>query len=138
MEVKINREIRNYTEAMFFGLSLRQFIFSACACVVAVGIYFLLKPYVGTETVSWMCILGAAPFAALGFVKYNGMTAEKFIYAWIKSEFLMPKKLMFNPDNLYYETLKTTIQSHEKGICPVAKKSKKAKRSKEVKNAENS
>ena len=47
MEVKINREIRNYTEAMFFGLSLRQFIFSACACVVAVGIYFLLKPYRG-------------------------------------------------------------------------------------------
>ena len=37
MEVKINREIRNYTEAMFFGLSMRQFIFSACACVVAVG-----------------------------------------------------------------------------------------------------
>ena len=46
MEVKINREIRNYTEAMFFGLSMRQFIFSACACVVAVGLYFLLKPYV--------------------------------------------------------------------------------------------
>ena len=40
--------------------------------------------------------------------------------------------MMFNPDNLYYETLKTTIQNHEKGICPVAKKSKKAKRSKEI------
>ena len=65
MEVKINREIRNYTEAMFFGLSMRQFIFSACACVVAVGLYFLLKPYVGTETVSWMCILGAAPYMRL-------------------------------------------------------------------------
>ena len=24
MEVKINREIRNYTESMFFGLSLRK------------------------------------------------------------------------------------------------------------------
>ena len=46
--------------------------------------------------------------------------------------------MMFNPDNLYYETLKTTIQNHEKGVCPVAKKSRKAKRSKEVKNAENS
>ena len=57
MEVKINREIRNYTEAMFFGLSLRQFIFSVLACVVAVGLYFLLKPHVGTETVSWMCSL---------------------------------------------------------------------------------
>ena len=32
MEVKINREIRNYTEAMFFGLSLRQFIFF-CLCL---------------------------------------------------------------------------------------------------------
>lgn len=101
MEVKINREIRNYTEAMFFGLSLRQFIFSLCAVVVAVGLYFLLKPYLGTETVSWVCILGAAPFAALGFVKYNGMTAEKAIYAWIKSEFLMPKKLVFHSTNTY-------------------------------------
>lgn len=26
----------------------------------------------------------------------------------------MPKKLMFHPDNLYYETLKATIQNHEK------------------------
>ena len=75
MEVKINREIRNYTESMFFGLSLRQFVFSLLAVGVAVLLYFVLKPYVGTETVSWMCILGAAPFAAMGFVNYNGMTA---------------------------------------------------------------
>jgi len=114
LEVKINKEIRNYTESMFFGLSMRQFIFSILACGVAVGLYFLLRNYVGTETVSWMCILGAAPFAAIGFIKYNGMTAEQFICAWIKSEFLMPKKLVFNPDNLYYETLKTTMQNHEK------------------------
>jgi hypothetical protein len=26
MEVKINREIRDYTESMFFGLSLRQLV----------------------------------------------------------------------------------------------------------------
>ena len=67
MEVKINREIRNYTESVFFGLSLRQCIFSLLAVGVAVGLYFLLKPYVGSETVSWMYVLGAAPFAALGF-----------------------------------------------------------------------
>ena len=82
MEVKINREIRNYTESMFFGLSLRQFFFSIAAMGVAVLLYFLLKPYVGTETVSWMCVLGAAPFAALGFITYHGMTAEQFIWAW--------------------------------------------------------
>ena len=106
MEVKINREIRDYTESMFFGLSLRQFIFSIFACGIAVGIYFGLKDYLGTETVSWLCIVGAAPFALMGFVKYNGMTAEQFIMAWIKSEFITPKKLLFGANNIYYDLLK--------------------------------
>ena len=114
MEVKINREIRDYTESMFFGLSLRQFVFSVLAVVVAVGIFFGLRGFFGTETVSWMCILGAMPFAALGFIKYHGMTAEQFIWAYIKSEFLMPKKLTFYPTNIYYEAMKTVIANKEK------------------------
>lgn len=127
MEVKINKEIRNYTESMFFGLSMRQFIFSVLACGVAVGLYFLLRPQFGTETLSWMCILGASPFAMMGFIKYNGMTAEQFVWAWIKSEFLMPKKLMFLPENLYYEAMKPTIEAHEKGLPAIQKKQKAAK-----------
>ena len=85
MEVKINKDIRDFSESIFFGLSLRQLIFSILACLVAVVLYFLLKPFFGIETLSWVCILGAAPFAALGFIKYNGMTAEQFVVAFIKS-----------------------------------------------------
>ena len=85
MEVKINREIRNYTESMFFGLSLPMF---------------------GLETLSWVCVLGAAPFAALGFITYHGMTAEQFLWAWLRSELLEPKQLTCEPQNLYYELLK--------------------------------
>ena len=114
LEVKINREIRNYTESMFFGLSLRQLVFSALAVVVAVGLYFLLKPYVGTETVSWMCILGAAPFAALGFFTYHGMTAEQFIWAWLRSEVLEPRELRFESSTLYYDILKSSLEKREK------------------------
>lgn len=110
MEVKINREIRNYTESMFFGLSMRQFVFSVLAIIVAVGLYFLLKPHFGTETVSWMCILGAAPFAALGFITYHGMTAEQFLWAWLRSELLEPKELRFEVSNLYYEALKDKLE----------------------------
>ena len=110
MEVKINREIRNYTESMFFGLSMRQFVFSVLAILVAVGLYFLLKPHFGTETVSWMCILGAAPFAALGFITYHGMTAEQFLWAWLRSELLEPKELRFEASILYYEALKDTLE----------------------------
>ncbi len=107
MEVKINREVRDYTESMFFGLSMRQTIFSALAVAVAVGVYFGLRGFFGTETVSWMCILCAAPFAALGFVKYNGMSAEKFLAAWLRSEFLIPKKLFYKPVNFYAELNRT-------------------------------
>ena len=110
LEVKINREIRNYTESMFFGLSMRQFIFSVLAILVAVGLYFLLKPHFGTETVSWMCILGAAPFAALGFITYHGMTAEQFLWAWLRAGLLEPKELRFESSNLYYEALKDKLE----------------------------
>ena len=114
MEVKINKEIRNYTESMFFGLSLRQFIFSLLAVLVAVGIYFVLQPIFGLETTSWMCIVGAAPFAAIGFIKYHGMTAEQFAWAWLKSEFLNAKRLPFKATNLYYEAMKPYIDNKVK------------------------
>ena len=61
---------------------------------IAVGIYFALQPYVGTEEIGWMCILGAAPFAACGFFTYHGMTAEQVLWAWVKSEILCPKRLV--------------------------------------------
>ena len=128
LEVKINKEIRNYTESMFFGLSMRQFLFSVLACGVAVGLFFLLRGRFGTETLSWMCILGASPFAVMGFVRYNGMTAEQFVWAWIKSQFLMPKKILFVPENLYYEAMKNAIEAHEKGLPAVQDKKKKKRR----------
>ena len=114
MEVKINKEIRDYTESVYFGLSLRQFIFSILACGMAVVLYFVFRPYFGIETLSWLCILGAAPFAAIGFIKYNGMNAEEFLLAYIRSEFLTPKELVFNPINYYYEILKGRIGDEKK------------------------
>jgi len=115
MEIKINREVRDYSESVFFGLSFRQFVFSVLAVLVAVGAYFLLNPYVGTETVSWVCVLGAAPFAAMGFVKYNGMTAEQFLWAWLCSEFIVPKKILFRAENIYAEALKPVIDNYQEG-----------------------
>ena len=116
MEVKINREIRNYTESMYFGLSMRQFFFSLMAVGVAIALFFALKPHFGTETVSWMCILGAAPFAAMGFVSYHGMTAEQFLWTWFRSEFLEPKEIHFESENTYYEALKGWISKREKEV----------------------
>ena len=102
MERKINKEIREYREAMFWGLTLRQFLFSVLGLGISVGIYFLLRGRLGMEAVSWACIFGMLPCAMLGFVTYNKMPAEKFLWAVIKTELLTPKQLMFKPKNLCY------------------------------------
>ena len=62
---------------------------------------------------------------ALGFIKYNGMTAEKFVAAWIKSMILTPKRLTFKPINLYYEDLKNI-------------ENRKVKKERKIKNKEDS
>ena len=128
MEVKINKDIRQYSESIFFGLSMRQFIFSILACLVAVGLYFILRPYFGIETLSWMCILGATPFAILGFVKYNGMTAEQFLIAWFRSKFLMPSHFVFKSDNYYEMKLRPIIEKNLKKDFIKNKKEHKLKK----------
>ena len=116
MEVKINREIRDYQESIFFGLNLRQLIFSILAILVAVGIYFGFQNLLGTETVSWLCILGAFPFGAMGFIKYNGMTAEQFA---------MPKHLCFESEDLYFKIMKPVIENKTATTKQYKKKSKR-------------
>ena len=109
IEIKIPKEIRNYHENIFFGLNTRQFVCSLLALGAAVGLYFCLRPIVGTEQVGWMCILGAAPFAACGFFSYHGMTAEQLLWAWIKSEILSPKRLVYKSDCLYYQIMQPAM-----------------------------
>ena len=114
IEIKIPKEIRNYHENIFFGLNTRQFVCSLLALGAAVGLYFCLRPIVGAEQGGWMCILGAAPFAACGFFSYHGMTAEQLLWAWIKSEILSPKRLVFKSDCLYYQAMQAAIAEGSK------------------------
>ena len=88
----------------------------------AVGVYFALQPQVGTEAVGWMCILAAAPFAACGFFSYHGLTAEQLLWAWIKSEVLFPKRLVFRSDSIYYRAMQPAIAA---GTKPKKKHSRK-------------
>lgn len=114
MEIKINKEVRSYTESIFFGLSPRQFIYSILACLEAVIIYFLTIDTLGMETTSWLCMLGAAPFASIGFITYQSMTMEKIVLEFFKSLLLKRTELIDKPINLYYELAKPIIEKSKK------------------------
>ncbi|MBR4020969.1 MAG: PrgI family protein [Firmicutes bacterium] len=126
MEVKINKEIREYSENMFFGLTLRQFFFSVLGCIAAVGIYFLCRDALGLELTTWLCVLGVVPFALLGFVTYNGMSAEKVAMAYIKSRIIYPRRYVCRPTSIYYSMLGETLEEKQG-------KKKRTKRERKVK-----
>ena len=130
MEIRINKEIKDYRESLFMGLSMRQFMCSLGAVGAAVGIYFGLKGVLDKETVSWLCIVCAAPLAAAGFFNYNGMNFEQFVVAYIYSEFLCSGVRTYKSENYIYEAYKEVL----KDVSVRKEKTKKGKK----KNPENS
>ena len=49
------------------------------------------------------------------------MTAEQLLWAWIKSEILMPKRLVFKSDCLYYQAVQPAIAEGCKRQTPPQK-----------------
>ena len=130
MEIRINKEIKDYHESLFMGLSMRQFMCSLGAVGAAVGIYFGLSNVLDKETVSWLCIVCAAPLAAAGFFNYNGMNLEQFVVAYIYSEFICSGVRTYQSENYIYEAYKEVL----KDVSVRKEKTKKGKK----KNPENS
>lgn len=114
MQIKVNKEVRDYTESIFLGLTARQFIFSAVACIVAIGTYFLCADMLGAETTSWICMLGAAPFAALGFITFQHMNAEQIAMTALRSFLLSERHLIDKPYNLYHEIFQDYFEQQKK------------------------
>lgn len=133
-EIKINKEIRDYTESIFFGLSLRQSIFSIIACIIATGIYFLFNDKLGTEMTSWLCMLGAAPFAALGFIRFQGMYTEDIVKTALYSFLLSSTNLINKPFDLYEEIFNSIINQSRKESIVHDKKLRKIEKAKQRKN----
>ena len=133
-EIKINKEIRDYTESIFFGLSLRQSIFSIIACIIATGTYFLFNVKLGTEMTSWLCMLGAAPFAALGFIRFQGMYTEDIVKTALYSFLLSSTNLINKPFDLYEEIFNSIINQSRKESIVHDKKLRKIEKAKQRKN----
>ncbi len=118
LEIKINKEIRDYKETFFMGLDLKQCVFTLLGIGAAVAAHLIAVSHgVNKELSSWFSIICALPFAFLGFFKYNGMTAGKFIIAIIKYE-LMPKHLLYKPTNLMMEIVADTVEGNTKEEIP--------------------
>ena len=105
LEVKVPKDIKQFHETVFFGLTIRQAICGMLAGGVAIALYFFFIDKLGMEITSWICILAAVPFGLMGFFNYHGLNFEQFLWAWLFTNVLTPTRLFFRAENLYYTML---------------------------------
>lgn len=114
MEIKLNKDLQKMESKMFFGLTGRQLLFSAVGAAVGAGLYYVLyKKGVSSDIAAFACLGIVAPFGALGFYKYHGLTFEKLICVWIRQFFLCSPILIPHLENDFYQRDKVKITEAE-------------------------
>lgn len=104
MEIKIPKEVRKYTESIFMGLNLKQCIMSGIAIALAVPIFLWLRPSIGLEGASWVCVVIVAPVGATAFIKIKNLPLLEYVIAFVKW-FLTKNPLVSQPKNMYMDAV---------------------------------
>ena len=94
----IPKDIRDYKEKLVAGFTARQLISSIAALGICVPVYIYGKKYMPEEAISWIVIFIAFPLGGIGFFRFNGMPAEKFVLC-IALYLLYPVKRIYKSTN---------------------------------------
>lgn len=108
IEIRIPKEIKNYREKFFFGLTVRQCICAAIALLLCVPLYIFGGKILPQELISWLVLIVAAPLMLVGFFRYNDMTFEKFAVEWLYYQFA-PQKRVYSYEPIFMELRKTYL-----------------------------
>jgi len=86
------------------GLNLKQCVMSGIAIALAVPLFLWLRPSLGLEGASWVCVIVVAPIAATAFIKIKNLPLLEFIIAFGKW-FLTRNPLVSQPKNMYRDAV---------------------------------
>lgn len=123
IEIRIPKEIKNYREKLFFGLTLRQCICAGAALLVCVPLYIFGNKILPQEAVSWLVILIAAPLMFAGFFRYNDMQFEQFAVEFF-FHYFTPQKRVYSYEPIFMEFRNVYLSDELK--AEIAAKGKKS------------
>ena len=109
MQIKSNKEV------VYFGMTVRQLLFTGLAGGAALGVYFLCHRRMPMEMVSWLCVAAAVPFGAFGFVHWHGLPFEQIVLVFIRSRLVLGRPVFFRPENPLRAAI--TENRKQKGKC---------------------
>lgn len=119
IEIRIPKEIKNYREKLFFGLTLRQCICAGAALLICVPLYIFGSKFFSQEFISWLVVIIAAPLMLAGFFRYNDMTFEKFAVEWFYQMFA-PQKRVYSFEPVFMDLRREYLaEEHEDEIVGI-------------------
>lgn len=138
IEMKIPKEINKYEAKAVGPFTLRQLICLLICLPICVGLFILVKPYVGVDLAGFIVIAPASVGWLFGWCKPYGMKFEKYMQTVFINSFLAPTKRLYKTENYYANILKEIAKEEEvaelellsQGKKKKAHKKKKYKRSK--------
>lgn len=103
MQIPVNKNIDNYKDDFFKGLTMKQTLFAGLTLAVGVGVFAILNMVLHFDaTLSiYLAVPFCVPIAALGFLRPHGMSL--FEYRRKKKEMKANPILYFEPDYLRLE-----------------------------------
>ncbi len=115
IEIPVNREIRNYHEAIFYGFTMKQVIFGILGLGIGVAVYTGLPATFSASVKTLIGLIAGAPFLCLGFLTFNNMTAAELLRVLFNYYIKSPRKYPSVPINRYAEVfIKSDAQTKEK------------------------
>lgn len=108
IEVKVPKEIKDYKEKFWAGLTVRQLVSCLIALIIIVPLYFFGNKIMNEELIGWVCMIIGVFIGAFGFYNHNGMNFERFAIAILKG-FIEPNKLLYVRKTLLDKAIDTEI-----------------------------
>lgn len=131
IEIKIPKEVRKYEAKAVGPFTLRQLICLIICLPICVGLYALVKPYLGVDLAGFTVIIPAGIGWLFGWYKPYGMKFEKYMKTMFVNSFLAPSKRVYKTENYYADILKEIAKEEKAEAEKQASKSgKKVKQQK--------
>jgi hypothetical protein len=128
IEVKIPKEIKEYEEKFILGFPLRQTLSILVSVAVSVIIYGVCRDKIDLNTITTIISLIIAPIFLIGFIKYEGLTLERYMYLYFKSIFSVPQNRKMEEISVIDEACKESITVYEEAMSSYRKAKKKLKK----------
>lgn len=105
MEEKVLKNIFTYQETLFMGMTGRQVGLAVAGVLLVVVTYFATSGEVYSQVASYIGMFCGLPCFLFAFWKPEKMELEKYLWYWIESKLLVPRKRYYKRDNELYDLL---------------------------------